>query len=322
MIFNKVFMSKLSLNFLLSLLFVLTLCLQMGCDKKEKQAAPKLQKVSVTSVISNEEIDKEADEEIKKQLASLPEKERKELEKMLENTDMPDEESEESDTSEMPKWFELSQESKDAIEIAVNALRMDLSDEEKLAAISELDGIDNPAVFDAVLMALDEGNVDVREAALDAVMEINDVAVIPVINKALEDEDPEIRGYALDALMDVDDEKVNEPILTALDDENVEVRENATDILLYIESPNILPSLAKALEDDNEDIRDLALITLEDIEDTRTLSILIEKGLLHENEAIREDVLDSIEFITDQEFENYEEAQKWYDVHGNSFEFE
>ena len=320
MIFYKVYLRKLSFTFLLPLLVVLTLFLQIGCDNKEKPLTLKMAKKVDASAIIVEEISSEEDEEMKKQLASLPVKERNELEKMLQDSVVSKLEVEED--ADMPKWFEPTDESKAAIDVAINALRMDLSDEEKLAAISELDGIDNPAVFDAVIMALDEANVDIREAALDAVMEINDVVVIPIINKALEDEDPEIRGYALDALMDVDDERVNEPLLTALDDENVEVRENATDIMLYIESPNILPSLAKALEDDNEDIRDLALITLEDIEDTRTLSILIEKGLLHKNKAIREDVLDSIEFITDQEFGSYEEAQKWFDQYGDSFEFE
>ncbi len=66
----------------------------------------------------------------------------------------------------------------------------------------------------------------------------------------------------------------------------------------------------------------MAIITLEDIEDKRTLQILIEVGLLHKNEEVREDVLDSIEFMTDQEFKDYEEAQRWLDAHGDSFEFE
>ena len=222
----------------------------------------------------------------------------------------------------MPKWFEPTQEARDLVDAAEMALRMDLSDEEKLAAIEALDGIDHPVVIEPVMAALDEGNVDIREAALDAVMELNDPVVVPVVEKALDDEDPEIREYALDALLDVDDEKINTPLMKALDDENYDVRDNAMNIMLYIESPNIIPSLDKAFLDSDEDIREMAIITIEDIPDPRAVDILIERGLLHEDETIREDALDSLEFITDQEFKDYNEARRWWDRNRSTFKFD
>lgn len=222
----------------------------------------------------------------------------------------------------LPKFFPLTEELKELIRQAEHALRMDLSDEEKLAALEELDGINHPDILEVINTALDEANAEVREAALDAIMDINDPKVIPTVVKALDDEDPELREYALDALMDVDDPSLNEAFLKALDDESLDVREAAADMMLFIESPNIIDSLAKSMLDPNEDIRDMALITLEDIPDRRSVDVLIQYGLLNDNETIREDALDSIEWITDMEFENYEDARRWWDANRSNFEFD
>jgi hypothetical protein len=222
----------------------------------------------------------------------------------------------------LPKFFPLTEQLRELIRQAEHALRMDLSDEEKLAALEELDGINHPDILEVINTALDEANAEVREAALDAIMDINDAQVIPTVVKALDDEDPELREYALDALMDVDDSSLNEAFLKALDDENLDVREAAADMMLFIESPNIIDSLAKSMLDPNEDIRDMALITLEDIPDRRSVDVLIQYGLLNDNETIREDALDSIEWITDMEFDNYEAAREWWDANRDNFEFD
>jgi len=230
--------------------------------------------------------------------------------------------SEDESEDGLPIFFPLTPELEELIRLAEHALRMDLSDEEKLAALVELEGINNPAVLEVVDAALLEANAEVREAALDAIMDINDPVVIPTVVKALDDEDLELREYALDALMDVDDPALNEAFSKALDDENIDVREAAVDMMLFIESPNILESLGKAMQDPNEDIRDMALITIEDIPDKRSVDILIQYGLLNDNETIREDSLDSIEWITNTEFANYEGAREWWDANRGDFKFD
>jgi hypothetical protein len=240
-----------------------------------------------------------------------------------ENSDMADNTLNEKDSGkDLPPFFPLTDELKELIRRAEYALRMDVSDEEKLAAVKELEGINNPGVLNAVHAALREGNVDVREAALDAIMDINDAVVIPAVIMALDDEEPELREYAMDALMDIDDPALNEVFAKALDDENLDVREAAADMMLFIESPNIINSLGKAMLDPNEDIRDMALMTIEDIPDKRSVDILIQHGLLNDNETIREDALDSIEWITDMEFNNYEDARAWWDVNRSDFTFD
>jgi len=299
-----------------------------GCGKK-KEKTPEVKtnvtaKTNVKKIGSIEPSAKEKNkEEVEKMLAALPPNERAEMEKLLKKSEMEKGSSAGNEEDvQLPKWFEPNQEVKDIVDKASKALRMDLSDEEKIKAIEDLEGIDNPIVLAVVDEALDEANVDIREAALDAIMELADPIVLPTVMKALDDEDPDIREYALDALMDINDESINEALMKALDDENADVRDNAVDTMLYIEEPSIIPSLAKAMESEDQDVREKAIITIEDIADPRAVDALIEKGLLSDDEELREDSLDSIEFITDQEFKDYNDARAWWDEHRDTFKFD
>ena len=264
-------------------------------------------------------------EDVKKKIAALPPDERAKMEALLnkvEEKKKAQDEVMEEENAKLPKWFEPNQEVKDIVDNASKALRMGLTDEEKIKAIEQLDGIDHPIVIDVVNEALDEPNEEIREAALDAVMEIADPVVVPTVMKALDDESPDIREYALDALMDINDESINEALIKALDDENADVRDNAIDTMLYIEEPCVIPALTKAMESEDPDVREKAIITIEDIPDPRVVDSLINIGLLSDDDELREDALDSIEFITDQEFENYDDARTWWEEHKDTFEFE
>jgi len=256
-------------------------------------------------------------------LAAMPESERAELRKAG-GQDLPtdDADAAQYDDGEAEIKFEVTQEMRDLVNAATRAFLADLPDEEKIAALQKLMGIDDPVVLDVVMMALNDDNPDIRELALDVIMNIDDPAVVPAIVKALDDDNPDIREYALDALMEVDDPRVNDALIKALDDENVDVRDNALNIMLYISSPNVLDALAKAITDPDPDIREKAIITIEDIPDPRTIDVLIEKGLLHDDDDIRQDALDSLNFITDQEFETYEEARAWWERSRATFDFD
>lgn len=300
---------------------VLALC---GCGRKEPAASA----VDLTNVLAKPvkvsaeplpDSNKHLDELIK----SMPESERAELQKLtgqeLPSDTQPDEQV---DDSEPEIKFEVTQEMRDLVNAATRAFLADLPDDEKIAALQKLMGIDDPIVMDVVMMALNDDNPDIRELALDVIMNVDDPAVIPAVVKALDDENPDIREYALDALMEVDDPRINDALLKALDDENVDVRDNALNIMLYISSPSVLDALAKAITDSDPDIREKAIITIEDIPDPRTIDILIEKGLLHDDDSIRQDALDSLNFITDQEFQSYEEARAWWDRNRATFKFD
>jgi HEAT repeat protein len=170
-------------------------------------------------------------------------------------------------------------------------LAEDLSVHEKVAVIRSLENIDDPMVVDPVMIAADDQNPDRRTAALEV-----------------------LRGK--------DYEEINEAFLAGLEDDNLAVTDKVMDILADSDSPNILPSLARALMDIDERIQKIAVVTLEDISDVRTVELLIDTGLLNSNESIRNEVIDSLEFITDQRFENHQDARMWWEFNRDVFEFE
>jgi len=295
-----------------------------ACGRKEPAPAP----VDITNALAkpvklSTEPLRQSNARMDELIKAMPESERAELQKTL-GQELPTDVQPEvhSDDSETHIKFEVTQEMRDLVNAATRAFLADLPDTDKIAALQKLIGIDDPIVMDVVMMALNDDNPDIRELALDVIMNVDDPAVIPAVVKALDDDNPDIREYALDALMEVDDPRINDALLKALDDENVDVRDNALNIMLYISSPNVLDALAKAITDPDPDIREKAIITIEDISDPRTIDILIEKGLLHDDDSIRQDALDSLNFITDQEFESYEEARAWWDRNRATFNFD
>jgi hypothetical protein len=160
-----------------------------------------------------------------------------------------------------------------------------------------------------------------RSKAIDELAKKDYSTIVSVVTESLDSPDPEVREDILDALMAVDDYQVNTPLLKAIEDDNPDVAEKAMEVIDNIHSSNILPSLERALNDKDEDIREQALSILEDLTDHGAIDILINKGLYNDYPSTREDVLDSLNFITDQEFETGEEARQWWEKNRGSFIF-
>jgi len=314
---------------------LLSLCLLFcGCSRKQtapaREAANTADVASVTAVPTGMVVKSDIEKnEALNELLDLPASEREEIQRMMGAMNASNQVLQltnavaESDQDEiLNARFEPTQDTKDLVTAATRAFLADLPEADKLAALQKLAGTDHPIVLEVVEMALSDKSALVREAALDLIMNVNDTAVVPVVAKALDDPDPDLREYALDALMDVDDPKINEALTKALDDENVDVRDNALNIMLYIGSPNVVDSLGKAITDRDADIREKAIIAIEDIQDPRVIDVLIDKGLLSDDDTVREDAMDSLQFITDQEFENYVEAQAWWQRNRATFSFD
>ncbi len=147
-------------------------------------------------------------------------------------------------------------------------------------------------------------------------------AVVDQVVFALDDPDPEVREDALEALESIDDPAVNAALSKALNDENPDVREAAMDVLAELETPNTLASLEQALTYGDEDMRESALEILEEMSDPKAIDIIIETGLLNDNIDIQEDALDTLESITDQEFESSQQARDWWNQNWNTFQFD
>ena len=121
---------------------------------------------------------------------------------------------------------------------------------------------------------------------------------------------------------DIEYHEINEAFAAGLEDDNQVVTDKVMEIIADGDSPNILPSLERALMDGDENIQKIAVVTLEDISDPRAVDLLIDTGLLDPNETIREEVIDSLEFITSQRFEGHQDAKIWWELNRDIFEFD
>lgn len=62
-------------------------------------------------------------------------------------------------------------------------------------------------------------------------------------------------------------------------------------------------------------------IFLEDIEDPRSIDVIIESGLKDKSENIREAALKSLEWMTEMEFKSYEDATLWWSANRDQLRF-
>ena len=76
------------------------------------------------------------------------------------------------------------------------------------------------------------------------------------------------------------------------------------------------------MTDSSPSVREGALQCIEDIPDKGAVDILVYDGLLSDYEDVREASKEALEFITDEEFETYDEAKAWWTKNRASFDFD
>ncbi|MBO7543176.1 HEAT repeat domain-containing protein [bacterium] len=293
-----------------------------GC-KKEKKAAPET--ASEVKETKDMGARPQRAKKIKDTLSGLEEADRAAALKLLrdEHREQKNKKDEKEEEVEMtPGFFPVSDGARQLIDEANLLLRQGADSDSKIEALENLIGIDHPDILPTIELALDDEDPVVREVALDAIMNINSEEVVPVVVKALDDPEPDLRLISLDALMDVQGESINEALQKAMKDENEEVREGVMDLLFISENPAALPTIKTAISDSSPTIREGALMCIEDIRDKGAVDILIYDGLLSNYEDVREASKEALEFITDEEFETYDDAKAWWTKNRSSFEFD
>ncbi len=310
---------KVTLLFLL----VLTAAAFSACKKDkapEQTSAPETREVKATGARQSR------GKKIKETLSGLEEADRAAALKLLRDEFREEKKARKEETEEdvemSPGFFPVSDGAKRLIEDATLLLRQGADSDSKIAALENLIGIDHPDILPTIELALDDDDPVVREVALDAIMNINSEEVVPIVVKALDDPEPDLRLVSLDALMDVKSASINDALQKAMKDESEEVREGVMDLLFISENPAALPTIKTAMSDTSESVREGALQCIEDIPDKGAVDILVYDGLLSDYEDVREASKEALEFLTDEEFETYDEAKAWWNKNRDSFEFD
>jgi HEAT repeat protein/beta-lactamase regulating signal transducer with metallopeptidase domain len=154
-----------------------------------------------------------------------------------------------------------------AIEAAVSAVAGIAVQEAKRAAA-------DPKMVAALSAALKDSDKEVREAAMQALVQLRDPAVFEPLLQALKDAAAGVREQAAHALGEMRDKRAVEPLSAALKDENADVREQAAFALGQLRDPRSVDALVGALQDSSADVRQQAAFALGQLRDKRAAPAL------------------------------------------------
>jgi hypothetical protein len=197
------------------------------------------------------------------------------------------------------------------------------SAEEKIDFITKFAAAHPESMPALVYKALDDNNVKVRIVAIEmlAMKGSSDPNVVYVAAKAMKDSESRIRQSAVRACTFVTDPAVGSVLVSALADDSEEVRTAAIEVADRKEPAIRLSVLKVAIASQFEDVKETALSSLTDIASPAAMDILI-TGLKDVNPDFRDEVKSAITSLVSQDFDTYDQAQKWWDANRNKFDNE
>jgi hypothetical protein len=181
--------------------------------------------------------------------------------------------------------------SAELLEFIGSVLENDKEQEEvSVSAVKTLQGLAaSPAVILSLLdKAIAGGSAAVRLAAIGGVREMTDPAAARLMGKAFADPEAEIRFEATDIVSDLDD------------------------------GPLKLESLKLALATPHQDVKLQAVGELEFLSNKRSLSVLI-NALDADDPEVREAIVFSVDWLTDQTFADSAEARQWWEANAHLY---
>ena len=133
----------------------------------------------------------------------------------------------------------------------------------------------DPRMVAALTAALKDTDKEVRETALQALVQLRDPGIFEPLVQALADPAPDVREGAASGLGQLRDRRAVEPLTKALTDENADVREQAAFALGELRDRSAVPGLTAALKDPDEDVREQAVFALGQMRDPASVEGLI-----------------------------------------------
>jgi HEAT repeat protein/beta-lactamase regulating signal transducer with metallopeptidase domain len=132
----------------------------------------------------------------------------------------------------------------------------------------------DPRMIAALTAALKDTDKDVRETALQALVQLRDPSIFEPLVQALADAAAEVREHAAFGLGQMRDRRAVEPLTRALKDQNGDVREQAAFALGQLRDRGAVAALTAALKDAVDDVREQAVFALGQIRDPSTVDAL------------------------------------------------
>lgn len=133
----------------------------------------------------------------------------------------------------------------------------------------------DPRMVAALTAALKDADKEVRETAMEALVQLRDPSIFEPLVQALRDSSAEVREHAAHALGEMRDMRAVQPLIASLKDEAADVREQVVFALGQLRDPAAVEGLALAVRDANADVREQAVFALGQIRDRRAVEPLI-----------------------------------------------
>ena len=139
----------------------------------------------------------------------------------------------------------------------------------------------------ALMEALKDSDKDVRETAMNVLVQLRDPRMFEPLVAALKDTSADVREHAAFGLGQMRDARAIEPLAGALKDTSASVREQAVFALGQLRAASATDAITTALRDTNPSVREQAAFALGQIRDKRSVEPLV-SALKDENPSVRE----------------------------------
>ena len=157
----------------------------------------------------------------------------------------------------------------------------------------------DPRTVAALTSALKDSDKEVRETAMQALVQLRDPSVFEPLVQALKDASPDVREQAAFGLGQMRDRRAVEPLIGALKDENASVREQAVFALGQLRERAAAAALIAILKDGAASVREQAAFALGQLRDPAAvdgLAIAVRDG----NPSVREQAVFALSQIRDK----------------------
>jgi len=133
----------------------------------------------------------------------------------------------------------------------------------------------DPRTVNALMEALKDSDKEVRETAMNALVQMRDPRIFEPLVLALKDSSADVREQAAFGLGQLRDAKAVEPLSAAIKDSSASVREQVVFALGQLRAASAVEALGTALHDSSDDVREQAAFALGQIRDRRSVDPLI-----------------------------------------------
>ncbi len=123
--------------------------------------------------------------------------------------------------------------------------------------------IKDSRIIDAVIAALNEGDLKVKKRTIIILKDIKNPRTIEALSAAMHDKDMEVRKIIVHALTSIKDSRTIEPLIAALKDKDKEIRKIAAEGLSLKKVPIAMDPLINASKDQDASVRRSAILALD-----------------------------------------------------------